>query len=785
MRKIMLIMIVMMYIGFGLVQVSTQAKVENQGARLVKPSSSQQPVNARTAATNQKGSSEEPCDCENPETAAGQSGADLKTGSDGKAQKGVEPNRKSSAKPASGTASGTSEDIKQITIKKLPDDQLEYTYRVVNDIELRGINGESVWFFLVEKDMKPTFFKFNLYCRVNELIKKDISYFTVYMNDLPIRSMRIRDAGDKLLYNWEIVIPTYTIKQGYNELKVKSHTRISYDPCEDDKNIANWVIIDGKTNYVVNYRKDVTSQGISKFTKPFVGMHADDAPGIGVVIPDQHTDVELSAALTLIAHMRYSGSAFEVPSTLIKAGDAQLADFDSLIYVGNFKSVPPYLKGIIRNQESLYADNANIFRATLDKGRKPVLMIVSDNGDRLLEAVKALKNSDLKIQMPRKYVKLKSKLDTTIKEQRVSDYIYLKDLGIKGIEVKGRNLQVATIGIRIPTNQMLASDANLTLNLRYSDNLDFEKSFVSVYINGIPVGSHRLLREQRNLHTITFYVPEELRRKTYFDVRIVFELIPGGIIDCKRYLASTPWAYIMEDSSYFFPKQERYLKLLNNLPFPFSRNDDLDPTTIVMPDNPSRDDYWIAGKIAALAGIGVINNDGVIDAVKGSELNKKSHVNNLVIFGTPAENSAIKGINDYLWFKYNPQFDAVLSNEKIELLTETAKTATFLELKTSPYNKEKGMMTITSLDKRSLLDAMVFFENDKRGFFTGDAAIISKDGELQNFRFQKDEDPRPEVSKPQPVNKSMWNLLKFAAVLILFLMISLGFYLYKNKKNKG
>lgn len=779
MKKIMVIMVIL-YLGFSLVQVSAQAKVENRGTRPVQPSSSQQPVNARRAATSQRTSSEEPCDCEHPKVAAGQSGAGLKTGSDG-TQKKVEPNRKSSAKPPF----DPNEDIKQITIKKLPNDQLEYTYRVVNDIELRGISGESVWFFLVEKDLRPTYFKFNFYCRVNELIKKDISYFTVYMNDLPIKSMRIKDAGDKILYNWEIVIPTYTIKQGYNELKVKSHTRISYDPCEDDKNIANWVIIDGKTNYVVNYRKDLTSQGISKFPKPFVGMHADAAPGIGVVIPDQHTDAEIATALTLIAHLRYSGSAFEVPSTLIKAGDAQLADFDSLIYVGNFKSVPQYLKGIICNQESLYGNNANIYRATLDKGRKPVFMIVSDNGDRLLEAVKALKNRDLKIQMPRRYVKLQSELDTTIKEQRVSDYIYLKDLGIKGIEVKGRNLQVATIGIRIPTNQMLASDANLTLNLRYSDNLDYEKSFVSVYINGIPVGSHRLIRERRNLHTITFNVPEELRRKTYFDVRIVFELIPAGIIDCKRYLASTPWAYIIEDSSYFFPKQERYLKLLNNLPFPFSRNDDLDPTTIVMPDNPSRDDYWIAGKIAALAGIGVINNDGVIDAVKASDLNKKSHVNNLVIFGTPAENSAIKQINDYLWFKYNPQFDTVLSNEKIELLTETAQTATFLELKTSPYNKEKGMMTITSLDKWSLVAALAFFDNDKRGFFTGDAAIISKDEELQNFRFQKDEDPRPEVNKPQAVNKSIWNLLKFVAALILFLMISLGFYLYKNKKDKG
>lgn len=754
-------------------------------AYVVKLNRNQQAAYAKITASGNHGSSgDEPCEnCDKPAVSDSKTTPSHKTGSSGKIQ--TSPTLKKPQKAPAKPFSGLGDEIKQITINKLPTDQLEYTYRVINDIELRGIHGESKWFFLVEKDLKATFFKFNLYCRVNELIKKDISYFTVYMNDLPVKSMRIKDADSKLLNGWEIVIPTYLIKVGYNELKVRSHSRISDNACEDDKNIANWVIIDGNTNYVIHYRKDLSSGAISNFPKPFFGMHADDAPGIGVVIPDLYTDQEISAALTLIAHMKYSGSAFDVPSTLVKAGDCQISDFDSLIYVGNYQSVPKDLKGILRNQENLYADSANIYRATLDKGRKPVLMMVSDNGARLMEAVKTLKNSDLKIQMPHKYIKLQPHLDTTIKEQRINDYIYLKDLGINGIEVKGRNLQVANIGIRIPTNQMLANEANITLNTRYSDNLDFEKSFVSVYLNGIPVGSQRLIRDKRNLHTMTFNVPEELRQKNYFDVRIVFELIPGGIIDCKRYLASTPWAYIMEDSSYFFPKQERSLKLLNNLPFPFSRNDDLDSTTIVFPDNPSREDYRIAGKIAAVAGIGVKNNEGIIDAVKGSRLNEKRLVNNLVIFGAPGENSAIKSINSFLWFKYNTQFNTVLSNEKIELLPEASATAVFLELKTSPYNKDKGMMTITSLDKGSLINTMVFLENEKRGLLTGDAAIISQNGELQNFRFQKDEDPRPEVNKAQSAGKNIWNLVKFAGLLILFLLISLGFYLYKNKKKKG
>ncbi|KJS86720.1 MAG: hypothetical protein JM58_06475 [Peptococcaceae bacterium BICA1-8] len=679
---------------------------------------------------------------------------------------------------------GVLEEKKQITINKTPEDNLEYTYRLVNDIELRGIKGESKWFFDVVKGMEVKDFKFNLFSRVNELIRRDISYFTVYMNDLPIKSMRVKNEKDELLNNWEIDIPIDVIKEGYNELKVKAYSRITDDPCEDDKNIANWVIIDGNTNYVITYKRMVPSNNISEFPRHFVGMYADEARGIGVVIPDDYTDKEISAALTLIAHMKSYSFGYIVPSTLVTTSDQSIPNFDSLIYVGNYKSVPEGLKTIIKDEANLYYDNANIYKSTLENGQRPVFMIVSDNGDRLIEAVKTLKNSDLKAQMVGSYIMLEPDLDTAIKVQRMDDYIYLKDLGINGIEVKGSNQQVANIGLRIPSNEVLANESNINLKLRYSDNLDFEKSIVSVYVNGIPIGSQKLDRDKRDLDSMTFYIPDALRRNYYYDVRIVFELIPSGIIDCERYLASVPWAYINGDSGYFFPRQERRLMLLDNLPFPFSRNDDVDTTTIVIPDNPTREDFRIAGKFAELTGIGVKNNVGIIDVIKGTMLNEKNYENNLIIFGTPGENSAIKSINKDLWFQYNSQFSAVMSNEKIELLPETSTTATFFELKNSSYNDQKGLLTITSLDKESIIKAIDFLEDNKRGILSGDAAIISRDGDLLTFRFQKDEDERPIINTTQYSTQSMRDYFIFSGLLLLFLIISLGFYIYKNRKKK-
>ncbi len=348
--------------------------------------------------------------------------------------------------------------------------------------------------------------------------------------------------------------------------------------------------------------------------------------------------------------------------------------------------------------------------------------------------------------------------------------------------MKGRN-QYTNIGFRIPYNKILANESNISLNLRYSDNLDFEKSMVSVYINGTPVGSHKLEREKRDLDSVTFYIPEDLRRNSYYDVRVVFELIPGGIINCERYLASEPWAYIQEDSYAYAPSLDTPLMVLDNFPYPFSKNDDLDTTKIVLPDNPSKEDLKMAGIFSQLIGYGDKKNKGIVCVEKGNLFSESNKDDNLIIFGMPQENSAIKTINKNLWFQYNEQFNQILSNEKIELLPDFSKTATFIELKVSPYNDRKGLLTITSLDKKSLTDLIQYLHENKMGFLTGDAVIVSKDGDFQTFRFQK-EPERPFYETSALSNINTRNYIIFAGSILLLMLLSLILYLNKNKKLK-
>lgn len=102
-------------------------------------------------------------------------------------------------------------------------------------------------------------------------------------------------------------------------------------------------------------------------------------------------------------------------------------------------------------------------------------------------------------------------------------------------------------------------------------------------------------------------------------------------------------------------------------------------------------------------------------------------------------------------------------------------------MKVSPYNENKGMLTITSANRRSLLNLIDYMYNHKLNFLRGDALIASKNGDFKTFRFQK------EVKRPFYENSSFDNIgtrnyIMFA--LGIFIMLIFEFILYRNKNRK-
>ena len=669
---------------------------------------------------------------------------------------------------------------KQVVITKPREGVLHYTYKLQEDYELRGIKGESKWFFEVPKDMKPTAMSFNLFIRSSELIQRDVSYLTVYINNVPIRSVYLKDYPSQVLNSWNVEIPTSRIREGFNELAVRTHTRLNTDYlCEDNFNTANWVVLDGRSYYHLEYKRQNSFPTIADFPRPFIGMYEDKAVGIGIFVPQDYTESEMSAALQMITYLNGYILPYHVRLNLVAGDFSKLDSYDSLIYLGRPAALPSSLQGKINPARMNFTD-AHLLRASYKN--KPLLLVLSAEGERLLEAVKVLYNQDIKEQMTGNYSQVKTNLDVFIKEPELKESFSLEDIGINGIEVKGLNRQTANLDFRLPANRVLANEAGLKLNLKYSDNLDFEKSLLTVHVNGVPIGSYKLEREKREAHQMSFYLPLKLRNNDYFDIRFSFDLIPDGIINCEYYLYSEPWAYIFEDSEFFFPTTERRIMLLDNLPFPFQKDGDLDSLTVVIPDEPEAEDYLLLGKIAALSGVGLKDNRGNIKAVKAGDFSAEHREDNLILFGSYRRNSLLRQLNKELWFAYNEEGNGFLSNEKIELLPSTSLTATIVELKESPFKEGRGILTISSPDRHSLRETVEYLEDNLWTFFAGDAAIFNPQGDIKNFRFQLAENERPVFNLLSVITLNLREFFLFSGLLLLLLIIGLVLFFSKNRK---
>lgn len=90
--------------------------------------------------------------------------------------------------------------------------------------------------------------------------------------------------------------------------------------------------------------------------------------------------------------------------------------------------------------------------------------------------------------------------------------------------MEGAFNQQALFDVKIPTGKVLDDGSKIILNLRYSDNLDFEKSLVTVSINDVIVGSKKLDRSHSNNDKLELKIPKDIDNKNYYQVKLTFNL---------------------------------------------------------------------------------------------------------------------------------------------------------------------------------------------------------------------------------------------------------------------
>jgi hypothetical protein len=645
---------------------------------------------------------------------------------------------------------------------------------------LKGVFGSTDYYFSADKNWNLKVVTLHLDITQSQIIdSKQLSTMTIYLNSEPIQSLYLNKymASHSVI---DLPIDISKVKVGVNSLRIQVYRRMTDNSCADNDSNANWVNINADSGVNINYIDTAPAMSISQYPYPFFKMQQNSQLNTAVTVADNAGAGEMQSALELDSDFgRYAGSN-DISLTTSFLSDLAAKNQNNIIYIGKPSDTP---KALMNNFPSgaAFADGAalKLIQSPYDKGHV-MLLIVAQNDSDLTRAVKFLDNDSLVSQVFSDYYYLNSSVDVLTKDQPQSSNFSFSSLGSNGVYVAGPDLQNAQLAIKFPKNRVIDGQSKLTLNYRYSANLDFNRASVNVYINDIPVGSKALSQIKANGDTFTLNIPSDALNGNYFNLRIAFDLQTSGG-GCVTKQQDMPWAYVLPNSNIDLPTTNVLTNLFDNFPNPFVSDNQWNNTLFVLPKQADSEDLNNAGIVSVLMGHEINSNHGSLQVAIGDTSSKNLALNNLFVIGTPARQNLITANNSSLYFKYDSGFNYFVSNEKLELLPDYSKTLVSFQLLNSPYNSKLAMFVLTSPDGGRLTSEIkAFFQPSKFSALVGDGALIDPDGNVASYRFKKETIIKPQFWSNN-INTNTRIFMIVAAFVLLLIVITLILFRRKNK----
>lgn len=639
-------------------------------------------------------------------------------------------------------------------------------YRFVTDATIKGIFGSyTLPFYLDEHWLASANSFLELHFNQSDIKQYKYSTMTFYLNDKPIKSIPLHDlkTADNQVKIW---LPPDKLLPGFNLLKIKLYHRIWDSECSlVDLNEATWLHLLSSSYLHLEYDEEFTF--LKEYPYPYLQKPLNQSFTACLLLPNNPTDKEITAAMLLAADFGRKAQLKDLEIPVHKWNDLTNKDKEkNLVFIGFLKHLPQEILHFFSQEELKRLGSSGIIKqieSPYGQGKK-MLIITAQDEKKLLSCIKTLADDSL-VKQIRNNFQLVDNYWEKRELQKNKKQITFSDLGYDNLQLNGIFTQQAVYGIRIPKDQKIKGYANVKIKIRYSKAINFSKSSVTAYLNGIPLKSQNLTRENADNDSLIIQIPDEFKDNSYYEVKLVFYLEPKKI-DCQLKDDSNIWAFI-DNSSYFtFPIQAREQKYLEYYPSPFVEKKFFNDLFFVLSDNPTSEELTIAGNLIAFLGHNVISLAD-LQVVQSKNLLKKDH--NLIVIGTPDRNKIIKKLNEFLFVKFSPSYKKFLSNEKMTLLSEYSKNSSAMQLIKSPWDKEKSILLFTSTNAESLSLAQIFLSKSEYvAKLQGDVVLSDEYGYLQTAYFSKG----GQVEKKENIFYNLWGSTNTANLILLGIFFS-------------
>lgn len=573
----------------------------------------------------------------------------------------------------------------------------------------------------------------------SQLLEQEVSYYTVYLNGEPVitehLSMTPGKTGQIILELPEESLLTDSI----NSLMIDVYLRgRDTDACVDDSSVSSWMNIFRESRIMIGYEPFTECSTISGFYRKFTSVEALENRQSTVEAVEEAGETELTAMAYILSGVSKNA---QLSYQNIDCGFRKRVPSESFPYtvlVSKYENLPPDIVGELSGEQRGYAEENAVICLVQEEEDKYLLLVTGKDDAALVNAGIAFGNTDYMMLLDTDTVQVTEEDDFLVKPPVQGPYYFLTEYETT---VKGLFRQSAQFTVEFPAGRKLAEACELSLDFRYSSNLDFDKSLVSVCINDIPIGSRILTKEGADNTTEVFTIPPDIEIYGDFQVEIIFDFQAGDEW-CRLTPEDTPWAVILDSSMLKLTTVDNMSLSFENFPAPFVRDGSMNNVQIIMSDENNDEDMQVMAGLLLTMGRYLKDNRGSL-AVKKAEEAYSSDANQIVI-GKPGG-----------------------ENLRDELNLPVSVNSGMAFLRRSTYgDKSEAVLTITGGEGAGMLHTLNYFGNTERLWeIKGDSFLT--DGEsLYCYRMT------PEAAEPAAPEAESESVSQKGPLLLIAISIS-------------
>lgn len=644
------------------------------------------------------------------------------------------------------------------------------------DYQLKGLFGSCEEYFQVG-NWNIGKAELTLFYTSTTLVREEISDFTVMLNGEPIYSQKVPlTTGETKKLT--IILPERLLREGVNSVRVESYIRTNEDdPCVDDISGASWMVIEESSYTSISYRPASTCHNVADVYKQLTSIEGLENEMSAIFMPESPTENELTAAAYLLSGISSNAAANYNNLLLINSNSVKdIEEYAYCAYIAEYDKLPVNIRYLL-NEEQKEAAKTDAVIAYVKSNATQLLVITGSDEQALQNAGRLFGNQTSMEQTKRQWRKVAASEDVSVAAD-IDDMVYLTETGSY---VSGPFRQTASFNIVMNANQSIAANSEVTIYFRYAQNLDFERSLVTVYIADTPIGSKKLERESANKDSLTVNIPNNLNITGNFILQVTFDLEMKDLI-CDVRRQDMPWAYVTNESTITLRTEEVPWLLFDYYPTPFIQEGRINDVTMILPSQESDEDREAMRQIMLTLGRYMTDNAGTLKVRRADHMGDLTNTN-VISIGCLEDNPIVRQLNDRLYFQFSSGGTTIRSNEKMKIEPNYGAVLGTAQLLYSPYSTEQNaLLVVSGITKEGMLQAVNYLGSVENNWqIYGDGFVT--DGEMINcYRFGPDNSKQDTVLSKLTQQSGTMTLLVTGFCVLILMSISLILIWKKHRR---